>query len=195
MKTLIIIAALASSAIAVPSAAIAQKAPGAVIVIVDSDRIYRECTACRTAQASLQSQVTALQTRQKSLADGLRPEGQSIQAAIQALNGKDPDAALRARVQAFQAKEAAANQELSRAQQNVQSIQANVVRQINARMSPVINQVMVARGANFAVDLGATLAHAQGVDVTADVLAGLNRALPSVSLTPLPAQQQQPQGR
>lgn len=197
MKTLIYIAALAASAAAIPSAAIAQRAPDAVVVVVDSDRIYRECTACKSAQGQLQAKVTALQTRQKSLADGLRPEGQSIQAAIRALTGKDPDAALRTRVQAFQAKEEAANKELTAGQQNLQSIQANVVRQINARMSPVINQVMTARGANIAVDVGATLAHAQGVNVTAAVLAGLNAALPSVSLTPLPAsqQQQQPPGR
>ena len=195
MKTLIYIAALAASAAAIPSAAVAQKAPAAVVVVVDSDRIYRECTACKSAQSQLQAKVTALQTRQKSLADGLRPEGQSIQTAIQALKGADPDAALRARVQAFQAKEEAANKELSTGQQNLQSIQANVVRQINARMSPVITQVMTASGANIAVDTGATLGHAQGVDVTAAVLAGLNAALPSVALTPLPASQQQPQGR
>jgi outer membrane protein len=198
MKTLIYIAALAASAAAIPSAAIAQRAPAAIVVVVDSDRIYRECTACKSAQGQLQAKVTALQTRQKTLADGLRPEGQSIQTAIRALNGKDPDAALRTRVQAFQAKEEAANKELQNGQTNLQSIQANVLRQINAKMSPVINQVMTARGANIAVDVGATLAHAQATDVTADVLAGLNAALPSVSLTPLPAsaqQQQQPEGR
>jgi outer membrane protein len=198
MKTLIYIAALAASAAAIPSAAIAQRAPAAIVVVVDSDRIYRECTACKSAQAQLQAKVTALQTRQKTLADGLRPEGQSIQTAIRALGGKDPDAALRARVQAFQAKEEAANKELQTGQQNLQSIQANVVRQINVRLSPIINQVMTAKGANIAVDVGATLAHSQSTDATAEVLAGLNAALPSVALTPLPAsaqQQQQPQGR
>jgi Skp family chaperone for outer membrane proteins len=197
MKTSLTILTLAASALAVPSAALAQRAPAAVIVVVDSDRIYRDCTACRTAQTQLQSRVTALQTRQQTLANQLRPEGQAIQAAIQALGGKAPDAALRARVEAFQKKEQDANQELSRSQQNLQSIQANVLRQINTRMNPVINQVMTARGANIALDVSATLAHAQTVNVTAEVLAGLNRALPSVSLTPLPQQQQQqqPQGR
>ena len=131
----------------------------------------------------------------QTLTNQLRPEGEAIQAAIQALAGKAPDAALRARVQAFQKKQDDANQELSRGQQNIQSIQANVVRQINAQLTPVINQVMTTRGANLAVDQNATLAHSQATNVTADVLAGLNRVLPSVSLTPLPAQQQQPQGR
>jgi Skp family chaperone for outer membrane proteins len=197
MKTVIYLTALAASAAALPTVAVAQRAPAAVIVVVDSDRIYRECTACKSAQSQLQAKVTALQTRQKSLADGLRPEGQSIQTAIQALAGKEPDAALRARVKAFQAKEEAANKELQTGQQNLQSIQANVMRQLNTRLSPIINQVMTAKGANIAVDVGATLGHAQGTDATAEVLAALNSALPSVSLTPLPAsaQQQQPQGR
>ncbi|MEO7240450.1 MAG: OmpH family outer membrane protein, partial [Sphingomicrobium sp.] len=154
------------------------------------------CTACRAAQTALQGQVNGLQARQKTLTDQIRPEGQSIQAAINALAGKAPDAALKARVEAFQKKQESANQELQRSQQNIQSIQANVLRQINERLKPVISQVMTARGANIAVDVDATLARSQSLDVTTDVLAALNRALPSVSATPLPASQQQaPQGR
>lgn len=194
MKTAFYIAGL-SLAIVAPSAAIAQQAPPAIVVVVDSERIYRECTACKTAQTGLQSRVTALQARQQTLATQLRTEGQPIEAAIRALNGKEPDAALRARVTAFQTKQEQANQELGRSEQNIKSIQANVLRQINARLNPAINQVMTARGANIAVDVGDTLGHSQTVDVTTAVLAALNRALPSVTLTPLPAQQGQPAGR
>ena len=197
MKNMLTIAALLAGATVLPSAAVAQRAPAAVVVVVDTGRIYRECNACRTAQTQLQSRVTALQARQQTLTNELRPEGQAIQAAIQALNGRQPDAALRTRAQAFQTKQDQATQELSRSQQNLQSIQANVLQQINARLNPAISQVMTARGANMAVDVDATLAHAPAVDVTADVLAALNRTLTSVALTPLPAQQQQqqPQGR
>ena len=198
MRKILILSAIAAAA-AAPTTAQAQRAPAAVVVVVDSERVYRECNACRTAQAQLQSQVTALQNRQQTLANQLRPEAQAIQTAIQALNGKEPDAALRSRAQAFQQKQEQAQQEMARGQQNLQSIQANVVRQIDERMRPVINQVMTQRGANIAVDVDATLAHAQGVNVTDAVIAGLNAALPSVSVTPLPQQQQQqqqqPQGR
>jgi Skp family chaperone for outer membrane proteins len=200
MKTLLSTLLVASSLIAVPTAAIAQQAPAAVIIVVDSDRVYRECTACRTATTQLQGRVTALQTRQTTLEGQLRPEGQSIQAAVQALAGKEPDAALRTRAQAFQTRQQAANKELTDGQQNIQSIQANVLRQIDERLRPAITQVMTARGANLAIDVDATLARSNGVDVTNDVLAALNRTLTTVSLTPLPAnqrpaQQQRPQGR
>ena len=97
------------------------------------------------------------------------------------------DAALRTRVTAFQAKQTQANQELERTQENIRSIQANVLRQINVRLTPAIQQVMAARGANMAVDVSSLLGHAPAVDATPAVLAALNRTLTSVSLTPLPA--------
>jgi Skp family chaperone for outer membrane proteins len=196
MKTYIAAAVVAVSAIATP--ALAQRAPAAVVVVVDSDRIYRECNACRTAQSQLQSQVQALRTRQQTLEGQLRPEGQAIQQAANALAGKQPDTALQNRVKAFQQRQEQANQELARSQQNIQSIQANVLRQINEKLQPAINQVMTQKGANLAVDVDATLAHGQAVNVTNDVLAALNQQLPSISVTPLPAQQQPqqtPQGR
>jgi len=196
MKHALTIATLALAATGAPSIAIAQQAPPAVIVVIDSSRIYRECTACKTAQTQLQSRVTALQTRQQTLTTQLRTEGQPIETAIRALNGAEPDAALRARITAFQTKQENANQELQRSQQNLESIQANVLRQINARLNPAISQVMTARGANIAVDVSNTLAAAQPIDATAAVLAALNRTLSSVTLTPLPAQAQtQPPGR
>lgn len=187
MKTTISLAALALFAVA-PSAAYAQQNPAAIVAVVDTDRIYRECTACKTAQTGLESRVKTLQARQQALSNQLRTEGQPIETAVRALNGAAPDAALRARITAFQTKQEQANQELARGQENIQSIQANVLRQINARLNPAISQVMTARGANMAIDVRSLLAHAQSIDVTAQVLAALNRTLTSVTLTPLPAQ-------
>ena len=194
MKTILSLSALSLIAVA-PSVAMAQQAPPAVIVIIDANRIYRDCNACKTAQTQLQSRVTALTNRQKTLSDQLRNEGQPIEAAIRALNGKEPDAALRGRVTAFQTKQEQANQELARSQENLRSIQANIMRQINARLNPAISQVMTARGANIAVEVGNTLAASQSVDVTAAVLAALNSTLSSITLTPLPAQAQTQPGR
>jgi outer membrane protein len=199
MRNLSLIAALAASTLAIPTAAQAQRLPGAVVAVVDTNRIYRECTACRAAQTQLQTQATTLQNRQQTLANQLRPEGEQLQQALQALAGKQPDAALRQRVEAFEQRQQQANQELAQSQQRIQSTQAHVLQQINQRLDPIMNQAMTARGANVALPVDATLAHAATIDITNDVLARLNQALPSVSVTPLPQQpqqqQQQPQGR
>lgn len=193
MRNMTIFAALAASTLALPATAQAQRLPGAVIAVVDTERVYRECTACRSAQAQLQTQATALQQRRQALTTQLQPESQQLQQAVQALAGRQPDAALRQRIQGFEQKQNQANQELAQAQQRFQSTQANVLRQINARLDPIVSQVMTARGANVALSTEATLAHAQTVDVTNDVLARLNQALPAVSVTPAPQQQQQTQ--
>ena len=54
---------------------------------------------------------------------------------------------------------------------------------------------MQKRGANLMVEAGNTLATSSAIDVTTDVLAALNAALPAVQTTAPAAAQQQPQGR
>ena len=187
-------AAIAALSLALPGTALAQRTPGAVIVVVDTDRVFRECTACRAAQTQLQAQVTSAQQRATQLQTPLQTEGTAIQNAVRALNGKAPDAALQTRIRNFQTQETAAQTELGNRQNTIRSTQAHVNQQIGTRLGPIINTVMANRNANIVVDKQSTLANAPALDVTTEVLAALNAALPSVSVTPLP-QQQAPQGR
>lgn len=195
-------AAMAAITLLTPAAASAQRLNPAVVAVVDVDRIRRECTACRAAQAQLQTQVTSLQQRQQALSAPLQTEGQQIQTAINALQGKQPDAALQARVTAFQTRQNTANQELARLEQTLRSTGAHVGQQIDQRLAPIIQSQLAPTGATLIVDRGSVLAAAPAVDITNTVLAALNQQLPSVSVTPLPQgqqpaqqQQQQPQGR
>jgi len=195
MNRLLLSAAAAASLI-LPQAATAQNVPAAVIAVVDLDKVTTDCTACKTARATLQGQVTALQNREKALAAPLEAEGKAIQTAINALNGKDPDAALQARVKAFQSKREQGAEEIAKQQQQIQRNSAYVSQQIQAKLNPIYQQVMQRRGANILMEVGATLATSRTIDVTNDVLTALNTAMPSVSTTaPAQAQQQQPQGR
>jgi Skp family chaperone for outer membrane proteins len=195
MKKLLITVSLAAAAL--PAAAQAQAIPAAVVAVVDLDKVTSQCNACKTASAALRSQVTALQNREKTLATPLQTEGKAIQAAIDALNGKEPDAALQARVKAFQAKQQQGSQELQRQQQQIQLNQQYVQKQIAEKIGPIYTQVMQRRGANLMVEIGQTLASGSSLDVTNDVLTALNAALPTIRTTApaQPAQQQQPQGR
>ncbi|MGE5563691.1 MAG: OmpH family outer membrane protein [Bacillota bacterium] len=192
MKTLLVSAAFAAALLA-PTAAGAQALPAAVIAVVDLDSVTRNCNACKTAQAALQSQATAEENREKALVSPLQSEQQSIQAAVDALKGKDPDAALQARIKSFQTKYQQAQEEAARGRQQLQANQAYIQKQIQDKLNPIYSQVMQRRGANLLLEVGATLATAQNVDVTNDVLAALNAALPTIA-TQAPAQQT-PQGR
>lgn len=192
MKTLLVSAVLGAALLA-PAAANAQAVPGAIVAVVDLDRVTQECNACKTAQAALRGQVSAEEAREKSLVTPLQSEQQSIQTAVDALKGKEPDAALQARVKAFQTKYQAAQEEAARGRQQLQANQQYIQKQVTDKLGPIYQQVMTRRGANLLVEVGATLATSQNVDVTNDVLAALNSSLPTVATT-APAQQS-PQGR
>jgi Skp family chaperone for outer membrane proteins len=196
MKTLLITTSLALSAV-VPSAAYAQAIPSAVVAVVDLEKVTSSCNACRTASAALRAQISGLQTRQQTLAGPLQTEGKSIQAAVDALNGKQPDAALQARAQAWETKRQQAAEEVARQEQQIQANNEYVKRQIAAKLGPIYTQVMQRRGANVMVEIGTTLASGANLDVTNDVLTALNTALPTIQTTaPAPAPNRaQPQGR
>ena len=191
MKTLFKSAALASALLVAPVAAQAQQAPAAVIVVVDRQKVFAECTACKAAQTQLQAQATSIQQRAQQLGQPLQTEAEAIQKAA---GGKAPDAALQARIQALQTKENSANQEIQGRQQTFQRNRAYVAQQITAKLEPIVTSVMQKRGANIALDSDMTIASSASIDVTNDVLAQLNTQLPSVSVT-APAQPAQPAGR
>ena len=195
MKKLLISASLIGS-VMLPSAALAQAIPSAIVAVVDLEKVQSQCRACQTAQAALRSQVTALQNRSTTLGTPLETERKSIQVAVDALNGKEPDAALQARIKAFETKQQQGAQELQRQQQQIQRNQAYISQQIQAKLGPIYQQVMQKRGANVMIEQGAALASGSTLDVTNDVLTALNAQLPSVQTTaPAAATQQQPQGR
>ncbi|MEA2998583.1 MAG: outer membrane protein [Sphingomonadales bacterium] len=196
-------AAIAAATLAVPASA--QRAPQASIIVVDTGRVFSECIACRAASAQLQTMVQQGNARAQQLGQGIQIEGQSIQQAAQAASTQPVGPArtatengLRQRAQALDARQTSANQEIQRLEQNLQSTRANVARQLNERLNPIYTTVMNAHGANLVLDTDATLNHAPALDVTNEVLAALNAAVPSVSVTPLPQQAPnpaQPQGR
>ena len=199
-------AALAALSATMPGTALAQRTPNAQIVVVDTGRILRECTACVAAQGQIQGQITALQQRQQTLGAPLQTEAQAIDAEARRIRALPAGAARTAaetaltnRARNLQTRETTANQELGRTEQTIQSTRAHVIQQIQQRLKPIIDGLLAARNANIVVDKDATLAYAPALEVTNEVLQQLNQQMPSVSVTPLPQQAQpttpQPTGR
>lgn len=200
MNKFLLGSALAALASATPVAVQAQALPGAVIAVIDRDRIATTCTQCVAATNQLQAQGQAYQARETQLLTPLRNEQQAIQTAVSALpQGGQPDAALQARIQTFQTNSQAAERELGQAQNTIRRNQQFVVNQIIERMNPLIGQVTRERGANLAVDIATTLATNPALNVTDAVLALMNQnAAPFNVVAPPPQQQpaaQQPAAR
>ena len=189
MRKMIIAVALAATTF-IPSSAVAAPA----VLIVDLDRVLSDCTACRAASAAIQSQVQQGQSRAQALENQLKPEAASLEAAVKALGNREPDAALKQRVTAYQTRQQAAQTELATKQRQIESTQANVQQQIGSRVVLISEQVRARRQADVVMGKNATLASITAGDITAEVLAALNQQLPAVSVTPLP-QQNRPTGR
>jgi Skp family chaperone for outer membrane proteins len=192
MKTKLLFAAALVAAI--PATAAAQRTPAASILVVDTNRVLQQCTACVAATSALQAQESSFQQRGQALAGPLQTEQQAIQQAVQAasaLNGAartNAENALRPRIQAFQQRQQAAEQELRTLQQNYESTRVHVSLQLNQRLQPIYTSIMNARGANLVISTDARLASAPALDVTNEVLAQLNQQVPAVSVTPMPQQ-------
>ena len=192
MKNLFFIAA-ATAAVVLPSVASAQSLPAAVIAVADVNRASAQCNACRTAVSTLEGQVSSLKALQASLGSSLQTEANSIQAAVTALNGKQPDAALTARAKAFEQKQAAAQGQLQSRDATFQRNKAYVFKQIGEKLDPVLTSVMAKRGATLIVDANSALRFSPSIDVTNDVIAGLNASLTTIGTTAPAAAA--PQGR
>lgn len=177
---------LAVVASAAAGSAFAQAVPDAKIAVVDTQRLLTECTACKAANAQLQAQQAQLRTSAQSLGTPLETEAKSLQAAVTAAKGT-PDAALQARITAFETKRTAAQQQVAVQQQTLERNAAYVNQQIGVKARPIIQQIAQQRGATIAIDKGSTIYTAATVEITDAVLAQLNSQLPSVSTT-APAQ-------
>ena len=179
MNKLLISAAFAAALSAV-SPVHAQAVAPVKVAVVDLDRITRECTACKVATAALQQQVAAYEARANQLQTSLRPEAQYLDGALKALNGKEPDAALKTRVETFQRNQQAAGQELQGQQAQLQRNQAYVREQLLSKLQTLYVPTMTKRGATMLVEVGTTLAYDPQLDVTNDLLAATTAALTSL---------------
>ncbi len=187
MNKYLFTSALAALVLATPIAVSAQAVPAAVVAVVDRDRIATSCTQCTVAAQQIQVQIQQYQAREQQVMAPLQAEGQAIQALANAIPaGGQPDAALRTRAQTFQANQQAAERELGQRQETIQRNRTYLVQQMLQRMDPLIAQLMRERGANLAVDVGATLAHAPALDITDGVLALMNQNAAPFSVTAPP---------
>jgi outer membrane protein len=193
MRKLFLAPIAAAAALTAIAPAQAQQRP---ILVVDTDRVLAECTACKAAASTIEGQGRQLQQRAQQLDASLKPEADALQKAVNALGGKQPDAALTQRGQAFQQKQQQAQVEIENRQRSIQSTIAHVRQQVGQRAAQIAEQVRARRQASVVLGKGVVIASDTAVDITGEVLTALNQQLPSVSVTPLPqSQQTSAQGR
>jgi len=192
MKKIIISAAVLALA---PQVAVAQTLPTPTIAVVDANKAANDCNACKTASAQLAQQRQAAQTFQQTLLTPLQTEQTAIEAAAKALAGKQPDAALKARAQAFETKYQQAQQQLNTRAQQLERNRQYVLKQISDKLQPAVEAVQARRRATLVLDASAVVKYAPAIDITAEVVTELNRSLTAIGTTAPAAPATNNQGR
>lgn len=166
--------------------ALAQTLPPAVIVTVNSEGVIAGSVAWKAAQPELKAKVDALQALARQRDTSFKAEEQTLGQTRPTAPGPAATA-WEAKVKDYQTRLQQAQQDLQRRDQEIQATQQYVISQINNAAQPIISQIMKERGANIAMDERGTIQHAAATDISADVTARLDKALPKVAVTLPPA--------
>ena len=180
MLSLAIASAAPLAAVATPAAA--QTLPAAVIIVVDMDQVFNTSAAGKGASAELKARAETLQARITSLNTQFGTEEQGLLKTRPTAPGPAATA-WEAKARDLQTRKGTAEQELNGRNRDLQASRQFVAKQIFDAATPVIQAIMRERGATLVLPENATLQHAASIDVTTDVVARLDKALPRVSTT------------
>lgn len=175
----------------VASGASAQSQPA--IMVVDTDRTYAECRACKAALAELEARRTTFEQqlqRSRTELDALETQINADGAAIEAMNESAREAAngaLRQKISKYTDLAQGLEKQREALAQALKQAQTSVLEQIDARLREIVKEVRAARGATIMVQSGSVLAYDPAADVTAEVIQRLDATLQSVTLPPAPS--------
>jgi outer membrane protein len=164
---------------AAPAAA-PKKAGPAVILFVDRGAIVRNSTVGKDMFKQVEALAKKMEADYKPENDKLQSDIQALQAQFQVLA---PDAReakrkeLEGRRQAFQKK-------IQDRQAQIQNGMNKARQQLEQSLGPILEQMMVERGANLLLDRGMVVLGSVDLDVTQVAIQRLDRALPKITVTP-----------
>lgn len=187
---------LASGAIA-PVAA--QTVAG--IAVADQRRAVIESSAFVNANnarpTTYKAQYDAAQAKSNQIRQQLEPLVNKFNTDVQAPNAQQNQAALQQQLGQIQQLREQGSQEVQEILQPVALSEAYVLEQISDKFDAAVRQAMTKRKVSIVLEAGATLARADGYDITKDITAELNALIPSAQLVPpqgwLPRQQREQQ--
>lgn len=171
----------AAPAGAKPAAAATGRAPTAVILFLDRGTVLRQSAVGK----DMYKQV---ETLAKKMETDFAPENKKLQTDVQALQTQasllTPEVRQQ-RVKEIEARRVAFQKKVQDRQAAIQNGLGNSRTQVEKALAPILEKIMVERGANLLLDRGLVVLGATDLDVTAAVIQRLNTALPKVTVTPV----------
>ncbi|MEI9884983.1 MAG: OmpH family outer membrane protein [Rhizomicrobium sp.] len=183
----LLLAGFSQAALAAPPApppAGAKPTPPPKILVIDRAAILRGSAVGQNIMKQVRQLTVQAENSLKAKDAALRKEGAALQQQLAIL----APGVKAAKIKAFEAKQAALQGEVQKAQGLIQGgvLQARQV--VEKALGPILAKIMQERGANLLLDRNAVVLGTVDVDVTTAAIARLNQSLPTVkvNLVPLP---------
>ncbi len=159
--------------------------PAPKILIVDRAEVLRRSAVGQSIMKQVQALATNAEKSLKGRDASLRTEGQALQQQLAIL----APGVKATKIKAFEAKQAALQRDVQNQQNLIQGGLMTAREQALRTLGPILQKIVVERGANLLIDRNAVVVSATGYDITDVAVARLNQALPTVAVkpTPLPA--------
>lgn len=173
------------------------------IGIADQRRAVVESAAFVNANTArpttYKAQYDAAQAKSNQIRQQLEPLVTKFNADVQAPNANANQAALQQQLGQIQQLREQGSQEVQEILQPVALSETYVLEQISDKFDAAVRSAMTKRKVSVVFEVGSTLAHNDAYDLTKDITAELNAAIPSAQLVPpqgwLPRQQREQQAR
>jgi len=158
--------------------------PNPKILVIDRAAILRGSVVGQNIMKQVQTLTASAENMLKGQDASLRQEGAALQQQLAILSAS----VKAAKIKAFQAKQAALQQNVQTQQGLIQGGVLKARQQVEQALGPILQGIMAERGANLLLDRNAVVLGTVDVDVTSVAIARLNQKLPAVKvvLTPLP---------
>ncbi len=182
-KHLLLAAALVAPGTFVAATATAQVAG---IAVADPEAAVANSKAWATARTQIQTtykaQIDQANTRRQAITTELQPLVAAYQKAAGAPGATE--ASLRTQAQAIQTREQTANAELQRLTAPASRAQAYALEQISAKLPDAVNAAVRAKSVSLLLRPNPALFAQPTTDITSAITAELDRAVPTVGITP-----------
>ncbi|MEO1660154.1 MAG: OmpH family outer membrane protein [Pseudomonadota bacterium] len=162
----------------------AASAQGSTVVVIDRVQIFARSKAGQDIQAKVTNIEQAMQGELKPTVDALTAERASLDAKAQGKNREAilADAALTAEIEQHAIKARQFNVARQIAARELQMTERQALNEFNNALVPVLRQIVAERGANVILDNSQVVFVDEATNVTADVIAKLDAASPTINV-------------
>ncbi|MEP0070310.1 OmpH family outer membrane protein [Pyruvatibacter sp.] len=174
---MLLIAAAVLGAVVLPSSASAQ-VPPARALFLDLETVFTQSDVGKDIRSQLQVMLSEISAREKTTAENFVTREQALLAGAR---DRDP-AVLQKEWEELQAEKEASGNLYQIERTAVQSASNNARRQVNTVLNEIMQGILVERGANIVMSVGAVYVGGVDYDITAEVIARLDKRMPKLKV-------------